>query len=324
MQPHKKAMPVVREMQEYTSRYSAQPASSDVLSRLWKLTWIGVAALCCWPIQAGDAVANPAVARKPQRIVSLNLCVDQILVDLVSRRRIRALSHLATDPSVSAIAGKARGLVTTRGDPEEVVRFNPDLVIAGTFTTKATTNLLTRLGLRVLVMPLAQDFAGIRLAVRTIAAAVGEPDRGAVVVARFDRKLSDLSRQRPVGRRPTALVYGVNGITAPPGTLADAVLRAAGLRNGTADRHMSAAATVPLEALVARPPQLIVLVGAADEFRSAAADNLRHPALRWLLQQRASIRIPRALWLCGSPHVADAVVRLAIAARKLSVLQGQP
>ncbi len=324
MRPCNKAMPVASEMHGHSSRFLRSPTSFAVPLRLRKLTWIGVAALFCWPIQAGDVLANPALVRKPQRIVSLNLCVDQILVDLVPRRRIRALSYLATDPSVSAVADKARGLALTRGDPEEVVRFKPDLVIAGTFTTKATTSLLTRLGLRVLVMPLAQDFAGIRLAVRTIATAVGEPARGATVIASFDRKLSDPSHQRPTDRRPTALVYGVNGATAPPGTLADAVLRAAGLHNGTADRRVSATATLPLEALVARPPQLIVLVGPANEFRSAAADNLRHPALRWVLQRRASIRIPRALWLCGSPHVADAVVRLAIAARKLSVPQGQP
>lgn len=272
---------------------------------------------------AGNVVGNSGREGKPQRIVSLNVCVDQILVDLVPRKRIRALSHLATDPSVSAIADKARGLATTRGDPEEVVRFNPDLVIAGTFTTKATTSLLTRLGLRVLVMPLAQNFDGIRLAVRTIAAAVGEPDRGAAVIAKFDRKLLELSRQQQADARPTALVYGVSGATAVPGTLADAVLNAAGLHNAAVDRQMSAAATLPLELLVAQPPQLIVLVGAGDEYRSPAADNLRHPVLRQLLQERANIRIPRALWLCGSPRVADAVARLTSVARKLSVPREQ-
>ena len=276
-------------------------------------------ALAMQLLVSGAARAEQGPQPKPQRIVSLNLCVDQILVDLVPRSRIRALSHLAADKSVSAVAEMARGVPATRGEPEHVLQLNPDLVIAGTFTTKATTNLLERLGLSVLVMPLAQDFTGIRKAVRTIAAAVGEPGRGARLITRFDTALSKVSRQLPSGRRPSALVYGVNGATAAPSSLADTVLHAAGLQNAGPGRQTSAAGTLPLEVLVARPPQLIVLVGAADEYRTAAADNLRHPALRHVLRHNRSVRIPRALWLCGSPRVAEAVSRLAAAAQRLAV-----
>jgi iron complex transport system substrate-binding protein len=54
------------------------------------------------------AVAStPAGATKPQRIISLNLCTDQILIDLVPASRIRALSHVAGDASVSSIAARA-------------------------------------------------------------------------------------------------------------------------------------------------------------------------------------------------------------------------
>ena len=54
-----------------------------------------------------------------------------------------------------------------------------------------------------------------------------------------------------------------------------------------------------------------MLASAADEYRTAVADNLRHPVLRRLRQQRASIELPWRLWLCGTPHIADAIERLA-------------
>jgi hypothetical protein len=41
------------------------------------------------------------------------------------------------------------------------------------------------------------------------------------------------------------------------------------------------------------------------------SDNLRHPALAALRERRPSIEVPWRLWLCGTPHIADAVVRLA-------------
>lgn len=120
----------------------------------------------------------------PQRIVSLNLCTDQIVVDLVPRERIRAVSYLAADPLVSAVAEKAKGIPWTRGNAEEVLSFQPDLVIAGEYTTPATVALLERLGLEILKVPGVSDFEGVRSVTRLIADAVGERERG-------DRLLAD-------------------------------------------------------------------------------------------------------------------------------------
>ena len=53
-----------------------------------------------------------------------------------------------------------------------------------------------------------------------------------------------------------------------------------------------------------------MLSSAIDEYRTAIADNLRHPVLRGLRQHHASLELPWQLWLCGTPHVADAIERL--------------
>src|SRR5690606_8616627 len=51
----------------------------------------------------------PAAAEPPKRIVSLNLCTDQLLVDLVAPQRIGALSRLAADPALSSISDRIAG-----------------------------------------------------------------------------------------------------------------------------------------------------------------------------------------------------------------------
>ena len=71
------------------------------------------------------------------------------------------------------------------------------------------------------------------------------------------------------------------------------------------------AGSLPLEALVARPPDLIVLSGPVDEYRAAVADNLRHPALAAVMRAHTSVTLPWRLWLCATPHLADAIERLA-------------
>ena len=72
---------------------------------------LGVAALKTAP----KAQASPL---KPKRIVSLNLCTDQLLLTLGLRSRIVSLTFLAADPSASAMAEAARGIATNRGRAE--------------------------------------------------------------------------------------------------------------------------------------------------------------------------------------------------------------
>jgi len=258
---------------------------------------------------------------KPSRIVSLDLCTDQLLVELVGRKRIAAVTHLAADPAVSAIPAKAQGIAVTRGEAEDVLRYDPDLILAGPFGVSVTVNLLWRLKRNVVVVPLASDLAGVRAAVRTVASAVGEELEGEAMIAAFDRRLASLAPAATGAKRPTALIYQVGGSVSGPGSLADAVLSAAGFRNKAADYRLSRGGQVPLELLIAAPPDLLVLASGAEEYPTTAADNLRHPVLRLVRQRQASLDLPWQQWLCGTPNIVAAAERLAQARAQLEARQ---
>jgi iron complex transport system substrate-binding protein len=263
-------------------------------------------------------VPSPADAQpaKPQRIVSLDLCTDQLLIELVDRERIAAVTHLAADPAVSAIPEKAQGIPVTRGAAEDVLRFDPDLVLAGPFGVSPTVSLLRRLKRNLVVVPLPADIEGVRTAVRAVASSVGEERKGEAMIAAFDRRLARLAPARDTAR-PTAVIYQVGGSVSGPGSLADAALEAAGFRNKASEYRLTRGGQVPLELLVAEPPDLLVLSNTAHEYRTVVADNLRHPVLRLLRERHASLELPWQLWLCGTPHIADAIERLAAARSKL-------
>ncbi|MGH7490517.1 MAG: ABC transporter substrate-binding protein, partial [bacterium] len=185
----------------------------------------GVASVCAH----AEAVSRTPERGEPQRIVSLNVCADQILLDLVARQRIRAVSFLAADPSVSAVADKARGIAWTRGSAEEVLALEPDLVIAGEHSTPAAVALLERLGLNILKVPTVSDLAGVRSVTRQIARATRTEAQGEALLAEFDRRLAaSAATSSASAGPPTAVIYQVNNLSSGPGTLADAVLRAAG------------------------------------------------------------------------------------------------
>lgn len=249
-------------------------------------------------------MAGPA-----KRIVSLNLCTDQLLADLVPRENLAAVSFLATDRTLSAAASRLRGIPQVRGSAEEVMALAPDLVVAGEYTTGPTVDLLKRLGVNVLVVPLAADFDGMKETLRTLGAATGTAARAEQLISEFDERLR--GARSLVNARPTALAYQVNSLASGAGTLLDAALEAAGYHNMARDIKLGPAGRLPLEELVTAPPDLIVLANAAGDFRTVLADNLRHPAFAQLLQTRPHVHLPMPLWMCATPRIAEAVEILA-------------
>jgi iron complex transport system substrate-binding protein len=167
---------------------------------------------------------------------------------------------------------------------------------------------LQRLGFRVVLVPLASDFDGLRQAIRIIAAAVGAEARAEAMIAGFDKRVAAASPQGP--ERPRALAYHVNNFASGPDSLPDALLRAAGFRNVARERPLSPGSRLSLEEIVADPPDLVVLANTPEAFRSVVGDNLRHPAFEALVRTRPHMELPMPLWLCATPQLAEAVEEL--------------
>ena len=259
-------------------------------------------------VLAAATVAG-AQTRAPQRIVSLNLCIDPIVLELVPRARIAALSTVSADKSVSAIADRLGGIRLVRGGAEEVLALDPDLILAGPYTTMATVALLQRLGRRVETVPLVAGIEGVRDAIRQVAVAVGDEAAGERLIQQFDARLA--AARPPTPARPSAITYQVGGAVSPGRSLMDSAMTWAGLDNRGRGVDRSRTGHVPLEMLLADPPDLVVMGHRADAYRTPAADNLRHPALKYLIDRSASAVVPLPRWICGAPAIADAASQLS-------------
>ena len=275
----------------------------------------GVVALAAgWPAGAGSDLP------KPKRIVSLNLCIDQILLDLVPSERIGGVSFLAADPSMSLVAEEAKALPSVRGSAEEILALDPDLVLAGEYTTAATVDLLRRLGQRVEIVPMATSFAQIRDVVLLMGQLTGEEQRAQTLITDFDTRLAEVKARavvRSEAPRPRAVAMQVNSLASGEGSLINEVLGEAGFDNVARYAKLGPAGRLPLETLISDPPEVIVRANDASDFRTVLGDNLRHPAFRALEATRPSIHIPMNEWLCGTPRIVQAVERLAVAREAL-------
>src|SRR5690606_512317 len=165
--------------------------------------------------------AGPALAKEPahpMRIVSLNMCVDSILIALVSHDRIAALSHYARDPQRSTIAHLARHLPITYETAEEVVALRPDLVITSRHSAIATRNALKRVGIRFELFEVPGTIAGSLAQVREVARLLGAEREGEAMVARIEAAL-EAARLPPDQEPLSAVVYQPGGLSAGANTV---------------------------------------------------------------------------------------------------------
>lgn len=260
------------------------------------------------------APAAAAAGEAPARVVSLNLCTDQLAMLLAAPGQIAALSHVARDPRASAMAAEAMAYPLTHGGAEEVFALAPDLVLAGTYTTRATVDLLRRLGVAVVEVPPPGSIAAARAAIVTVGAALGREAAAAALLAGFDAGLARLAA--PPGPRPQAAIYGAAGWTGGAATLSGEILARAGLANLAAELGLAAGGYLPLERLVLAGPALLVLARPYPG-ASRAEELLAHPALAALAAGRPAVSPDDADWVCGTPHLLRALAALRAARDRL-------
>lgn len=257
------------------------------------------------------AACTPAPApapSRPMRIVSLDYCADQYLLELVDRGRIAALSPDATAP-FSYHRGRARGLRQVRPRVEDVLALRPDLVIRSYGGGPAAAAFLARAHVPVLQIGYAEDLTGVRDNLVTLSKGLGEPERGRAGAAAFDRQLTALAERKDAG--PATLYITPGGATSGPGTLVHEMLRAAGLANF---EQATGWRTVPLETLAYRQPAHIAAAFFADKpVDPASWSAARHPVARAMLATRPRTDLEGAWTACGGWFIIDAIEKLAAA-----------
>jgi iron complex transport system substrate-binding protein len=272
---------------------------------------LGLAVAGC-SSQAADRSAQRRGSEALPRVVSINPCVDAVLMQVASPGQIAAISHYSHDPRATSIPlDLARRFAATSGTAEEVVARAPDIVIAGAHVAPATVAALQRMNIDLIQIGVPESIVESRAQIRTIAAAVRQPKRGEALVARIDAAVRAASVQHNAA--PAALIWQGGGLVPGEGTLASELLQRTGYRNMSADYGLKRWDVLPIEHLVARPPEVLLSVGAEDR----SDRMLGHPVLAGLNQTTTVRRYPERLLHCGGPTIIDAVNHLATIRRAL-------
>jgi iron complex transport system substrate-binding protein len=243
---------------------------------------------------------------KPSRIVSINLCTDQLLLLLAEPTQIASVSFLALEPTSSYMARQAAQYPVNYAKAEELIDLKPDLILAGAYTDRSLILLLKKLGYRVETFPLSSSIDDIRNNILRMAKLIDREAEGQRQVSDMDRRLEKISRAHPK-RKPRGAFYQPNGYTGGRGTLQHSALELAGWENIADEEGVVGYGAIDLERLIRSKPEQLFTSSYAPGTQSRGQQLLKHPVLKQITQGREPVEIDYKYWICGGPMIADAV-----------------
>lgn len=253
-----------------------------------------------------------AAQAEVHRVVSLNPCLDVILVNVADRDQIAALSHFSRDKNTSTIADLAVTFPMSRESAEEVISFSPDLVLTSRHSSLATRNALRRVDIKTELFTEPQAVAESIAQVRTVAALVNRVDRGEALVARIEAALA-AAAPAPEAPRLSALIFQSNGFSTGGDTLVNEMLGRTGFTNVANRYGLTGWGNIPLERIIADPPQVLLAGAIVADMPTWADRILRHPALRDMEGRMKRATFPDRLLFCGGPVLIESARALAAA-----------
>lgn len=263
---------------------------------------------------ASACLLGEASAASAPRVVSLNPCLDTILVHVADRAQIAALSHYAREPQSSTIAAIAQTLPFTYESAEEIVALRPDLVIASVHSGLSTRRALARLGATVATFPVPSTVEESLAQIAEVAARVERPERGAALIARVRAALDEA--EHGAKRRPIkTLIFQPGGLVAGRGTLADDLMQRLGFENVAARYGVASWGSAPVESVLADPPELLLSARVAPGAQTWSERMTSHPALARIAHTMRRAEFPEACLYCGGPVLLQST-RALVAARE--------
>ena len=263
--------------------------------------------LLCDSTRYGYAEAYATAAKvPPKRIVSLDYCADQYVLQFTAAENILALSPEAVQ-EFSYFRDRAQDFPSVRPIVEDVISIKPDMVVRSYGGGYGIVEVLAQLDIPMVQIGYANTLAEVKQSVLSVSAALGSAQMGEKIVADMDMRLQQISAEVRAAES-SALYMTPTGVTAGPGTLMHDVLLAAGFDNFENKPGWRA---LPLERLVYGGPDVVARAfyqsayGHRDLWSAAA-----HPVTQRQLAKARQVPLEGAWTSCGAWFLMDAVEAL--------------
>lgn len=262
------------------------------------------AALAVLAVLAGCQQRAPLPERRG--VISIDFCADQMVLGLLPRAQVRAVSFEA-DSDASFAAPRARGIPRLRPQLEDIAALHPAVVVRSYGGGTRLDRQLEAMGIRVVQLGYPATMDAVRADVRRAGAELGADARAAALIAGFDAELAAAGTAKSPAR--TALYVTPGDVTTGPGSLVAEVIGAAGFRPYRTEAGWG---SLPLEAMVRRPPDVVFRAFFdSTRYRQDYWTASRHPVVARASRTATDVEVPGAWIACGNWLTGHAVAALA-------------
>ena len=240
------------------------------------------------------ALPNTAAAAAAQRVASLGLCTDELVLLLAAPGQVATVSYLGKQAGDTPLAARAASIPANVGTLESALRFRPDLIVTGGAVNARAAALARRTGLPVVDLPPPASISALEANVRRLGKAMGRQRRAEALIRRFRSRLGPL----PTSAAP-ALSVQTGGVAGYSEGIAAQLLRHAGI-----ELLPVQTTRVSRERLLLNPPALLV----RSRYRESAfsvAQSWEPPPGPW-----RELWLDGRLWTCPSLLAATDIARL--------------
>lgn len=143
-----------------------------------------------------DRGTETVFKKKPQRIVTFTAAMDEIVLGLIAPDRMVAVNEAFNDPKTSNIAELAKKIpnkIQRNPGVETVAALKPDCVFVQTWISLDSIEALRSLGIPVIVCKTARNIEDIRANISLIASALGEKERGDMLIQKLNTELENIT-----------------------------------------------------------------------------------------------------------------------------------
>jgi iron complex transport system substrate-binding protein len=253
----------------------------------------------------GCTLLAPALAASP-RIVSMNVCSDQLLIPLADPEQILGLSRFSRDTWASFFADDAGHYPMLSGAAEDVLVVKPDIVVASLFDKRSTRELLKANGLHLAEFSVPRNLDEVKAQIRQMGEIVQHTDRATAEIAQLDAAIAR-ARATVTDKHYRVLLLSRRGFVSGSDSLLSSLLSETGLFNAAGDLGVGSGGFASLEAIVNAKPDFIMVSDGGDRAEDDGAAFLLHPALERFYPPQKRIVIPERLTVCGGVMLADAL-----------------
>ncbi|MCP3687525.1 MAG: ABC transporter substrate-binding protein [Gammaproteobacteria bacterium] len=257
------------------------------------------------------AMLSPDAIAAPQRIVSIGLCTDQLLLMVADRAQIASLTTSSTNRQMSYMADAVGDIPLNNTSVEEIIPYNPDLVVGSHFAARDTVRFLRHLGYEVRLVNLPKTVDEIYELLTRFGEWTGNQSQAAALIGEMQQEIVDILARYAHKPEKSTIIYSPNGYTIGSNTLEHDVLRLAGFRNLSAEMGIVGFKTISLEQVIVARPDFLQIDNHVFNRDSLASRYLGHPVLNKLVSEKEHLLIPSRVRACAGPMVTEAIAYMA-------------